>query len=550
MHGERLRKLWFLWFSWLSCINYTFAESFDTNVSVGIKRLITSNLIILTETHSRRHGNDRISLQTVKFYQSNGYLPVWSARQHILSTTQNILKILETSDQDGLNPSDYHLAQLQQIYALINNATNADEIANNIAKFDIVLTDGVFLYLSDMAYGRIDYKSYFPKWTLTKRDININTIFQEYLQNGNTMQLLQSIRPNTKYYSELRVKLQIYQQIKTNGGFPVIANGSDLKPGKIGASVKVLQQRLLLSGELEPPVKWGIFDDKLANAVRIYQKNNGLKPSGIVDKNTLKNLNISINDRIKTIEFNLDRLRMNELDTHAQLIVVNIPDYKLTLLDYESSIFSMDAIVGNLKHRSCIVNSQIGYLEINPYWNIPRSIAVKELLPKIILDPNYLKEKNIDTFLVEGTNKLKIDPATVDWSSVDHINFPYFFRQNPGDTNALGRIKFIFPNDCGIYLHDTDEPMLFEKKKRALSHGCIRISKPLQLATYLLQDKSSWNESAIERTVLSGKRHVVTLSNPVYIVVTYLTAWVNESGVLQFRADIYGLDKEQLTFPQ
>lgn len=575
MHGKLFGKLWFLGFSCLVLSNISFADSFDLNVSARIKNLITSNQAVLIGVHSRVRGNDNkffnsrtcststpsrdnhsqvlipehmlcMSKYAAVVYQNNGYMPVWSTNQYVLPITQNILKLLQTSDQDGLNPDDYHLFQLQQIYSAINNAQNTDELANNVAKFDIVLTDGVLQYLSDMAYGRTDYKKHFPKWTFARRDIDINTVFFSYLQNANIAQLLQTLRPNTKYYSKLRIKLQLYQQIKASGGFPVIPNGSDLKLGNTGTNVKILQQRLLSSGELHQPINWGVFDEQLRDALSLYQKNNGLKVSGMIEKNTLKTLNISINGRIKTIEFNLDRLRMTALNTNRELILVNIPDYKLTLVDEESSVFTMDAIVGNPKHRSCIVNSQIAYLEINPYWNIPRSIAVKELLPKIILNQSYLKEKDIDTFWVDGTNKLQIDPATVNWNLVDpSIKFPYFFRQNPGNSNALGQIKFIFPNDCGIYLHDTDEPTLFGKKKRALSHGCIRISKPLQLATYLLQDKkSAWNESAIENAILAGKRHVVTLTNPTHILVTYLTAWVNESGMLQFRPDIYGLDKD------
>lgn len=374
-------------------------------------------------------------------------------------------------------------------------------------------------------------------------DIASNAVAQvknTSISNHSTPQAL-----SAKYYSQLQAKLIQYQQVATNGGFPLIAKGHVLKVGSVGDRVQALQKRLLLSGELTLGniTTYGVFDSNLRDAVMLFQKNNGLKPSGIVDKNTLNTLNININARIKTISLNLERVAMMQFDVQKPLILVNIPDYKLTLFANESRVFSMAAIVGNVKHKSCLLNSQITYLEINPYWNIPKSIAVKELLPKIILDPNYLSEKHIDTFLVESRLKLQIDPRTVDWSSVDTQHFSYFFRQNPGSSNALGRIKFIFSNQCGIYLHDTDEPTLFNQKKRALSHGCIRISEPLQLATYLLQDKQSWNESAIAEAITSGKRRVVTLSQPIPVVVTYVTAWVNESGMLQFRPDIYGLDK-------
>lgn len=542
MRNKTARILFVIGFSCCLFINNAIANTLNDSVAIDIKNLI----VIDPYTHKTKCQSDLhcSSGYTATFYQNNGDVPVWSSQGHVIAQMQSMVILLGKAANDGLNPNDYHLDRLKQIYNLINTSQNESQLSQNIAIFDIVLTDGVFLYLSDLAYGRVNYKKNYPKWSFEKRDININEVFKQYLEDGNTQGLLQSVIPNASYYSDLKDKLARYQEIAAHGGFPIIPNGRDLKIGATGTRVKDLQKRLLISGELAPEhlTRHAVFNHELRAAVILFQKNNGIRPSGIVDKNTLKILNISINDRIKTINFNLDRMRMMQLDTRDQLILVNIPDYKLTLFDNESSIISMSAIVGNDKHQSCVLNSQISYLEINPYWNIPRSIAIKELLLKIILNPSYLTQKHIDTFLVESGNKLQIDPDTVDWSSVDLQKFPYFFRQNPGNSNALGKVKFVFPNNCGIYLHDTDEPTLFGNKKRDLSHGCIRISEPIKLATYLLQDKSSWSESAIESAVLSGKRRVVTLSHPEDVAITYFTSWVNERGYLQFRPDIYGLD--------
>lgn len=523
--------------------NYVTADADDTQVSAVIK-----NFIIIDPTTNKISCNPIIhcdSKHTASFYKNNNYQNLWSNDAHILPQTQSMLDLLKNSNNDGLDPNYYHLQALNNIYTLINNASNTAEQNQNIAMFDMILTDGVFLYLHDLAYGHTDYKKDYPNWSYESRNINLDNVLLNYLQTNDINTLLTSVLPTTKLYFNLRDQLAKYQGIAMNGGFPLISGGSDLKIGSRGYRVKELQNRLVLSGELgELYINPGVFDHNLKKAVLAFQKNNGIKATGIVDKHTLNILNINVNNRIKIIANNLDRIRMMPLNTNNDTILVNIPDYNLTLWNSERPLFSMMAIVGDKKHRSCVLNSQVSYLEINPYWNIPRSIAVKELLPKIMKDPNYLVEKNIDTFLIESSNHIQIDPRTVDWGRVDTAHFNYFFRQNPGKDNALGHIKFMFPNNCGIYLHDTDEPNLFDRKKRDLSHGCIRISKPIELATYLLQNKPNWNESAIESAIEAGHRRVVTLKTPEDVAITYLTSWVNESGILQFRPDIYGLDTE------
>lgn len=537
------KKYFLLILLFLLFFNYVAADTTDNQVSAAIK-----NLIVTDPNTNKSHCDHNLHCQsnlTASFYKNNNNQTLWSYNGHVLPQTKNMLDLLKNATTEGLEPNDYHLQELNHIYTLINNSETDDELSKNVAIFDITLTDGVFLYLSDLANGHTDYKKYYTNWSYKSRDINIYNVLLNYLQTNDVDALLQSVLPTTRLYFNLRDELSTYQKIAANGGFPVISSGVDLKVGVKGYRIKELQKRLLLSGELkESNIKARVFDNNLKNAVVIFQKNNGIKVTGVVDKHTLNILNISINNRIRTISRNLDRLRMMQLNTNSETILVNIPNYNLTLWNNESGLFSMMAIVGDSKHQSCVLNSQVTYLEINPYWNIPRSIAVKELLPKIIKNPKYLLDKNIDTFLIESNNHLQIDPRIVEWRSVDTKHFNYFFRQNPGKDNALGHIKFIFPNNCGIYLHDTDEPNLFDKKKRALSHGCIRISEPIDLATYLLQNKKNWGESAIESAIESGNRRVVTLTNPENIAIVYLTSWVNESGILQFRPDIYGLDAE------
>ncbi|MBP9743153.1 MAG: L,D-transpeptidase family protein, partial [Burkholderiales bacterium] len=230
-------------------------------------------------------------------------------------------------------------------------------------------------------------------------------------------------------------------------------------------------------------------------------------------------------------------------DLGTQYIMVNIPSFSLKVIANDQTVLDMPVIVGSERGlHSCVLSSQITYLDINPYWYIPNSIALRDMLPKLKHNPSYLIENHIKMYTSYGLDGKEVNSKDISWNKVESNIFPYKLRQEPGADNSLGRVKFIFPNDCGIYLHDTSTPQLFQNSKRDLSHGCIRIGKPIELAAYLLQDKSGWDQEKIVSTIASNTSKIVMLNKPMNIHIIYATAWVNESGVLQFRKDIYGMD--------
>jgi murein L,D-transpeptidase YcbB/YkuD len=279
--------------------------------------------------------------------------------------------------------------------------------------------------------------------------------------------------------------------------------------------------------------------------VQQFQLDNGLKSDGVVGKKTFTALNIPLEYRIKQLIINMERWRWLPENLGSRYIYVNIADYNLKLYEDNQVIMQMKTIVGKEQRSTPVFSDTIKYLVINPYWYVPKSIAVEDKLPLIKEDYSYLKENNYSLFQYTGNNKLEeIDPAEVNWPKIDEDNFNYLLRQNPGDNNALGRIKFMFPNKFSIYLHDTPGRYLFSENERGFSSGCIRIEKPIDLAEYLLNDQEKWNRENIEEEMENDKEKTVYLKNPIKIYLQYNTAWIDSFGRLNFREDIYKRDQK------
>jgi len=287
------------------------------------------------------------------------------------------------------------------------------------------------------------------------------------------------------------------------------------------------------------------FNQRVKRSVVRFQLDNGLNADGIVGRKTRKALNIPLEQRIKQIIVNMERWRWLPENLGSRYIYVNIADYNLKLYENNQLKMEMKTIVGQEQRSTPVFSDEIDYLVLNPYWYVPKSIAVKDKLPLIKEDYRYLQENNYSLFQYTGNNNLKeIDPAEVDWSEIDKDNFNYLLRQNPGDENALGRVKFMFPNRFSIYLHDTPSKYLFSETERGFSSGCIRIEKPVDLAEYLLKDQEKWDRQAIEAEMKKDKEKTVYLNNPIKIYLQYNTVWVDSLGNLNFREDIYGRDQK------
>jgi murein L,D-transpeptidase YcbB/YkuD len=284
-----------------------------------------------------------------------------------------------------------------------------------------------------------------------------------------------------------------------------------------------------------------LYDDQLQAAVTRFQERHGLAPDGRVGPKTLEALNVPIEQRIDQMLLSLERRRWMPDDRGQRYVFVNLADFELKVVDEPKTVLDTRVVVGAPYHRTPVFSAAMTYAEINPYWNVPSSIARNELLPKIKEDPGYLAANNFELLSDWSDSAVAIDPASIDWEGVTPDTLTYRIRQRPGAGNALGHIKFMFPNQFNVYLHDTPARSLFDKVERSFSHGCIRVYQPENFgAVVLAQD--GWSLDRIDAAIATGERTIVTLAEPLPVHIAYLTAWVNKDGTVHFRNDVYGRD--------
>jgi len=284
------------------------------------------------------------------------------------------------------------------------------------------------------------------------------------------------------------------------------------------------------------------FDPALVDAVKAFQARHGLEQDGLIGQNTLAELNVPAQERVRQILLNLERRRWMADNPGERYVFVNLADFELKVVDGPRTVFDTRVVVGAPYHRTPVFSGEMTYLELNPYWNVPPSIARKELLPKIKADPGYLAANNFELLSDWSESARVLDPHTIDWSAVTPERFTYKLRQGPGPGNALGFVKFMFPNQFNIYLHDTPARGLFARDVRDFSHGCIRVQDPETFGSFVLDRQPGWSLDAINAAIATGKRQIVSLEQPLPVHIAYLTAWVNKDGSVNFRRDVYGRD--------
>jgi murein L,D-transpeptidase YcbB/YkuD len=345
-------------------------------------------------------------------------------------------------------------------------------------------------------------------------------------------------------YLILQQSLLKYKETAAHGGWHSVVKGASLKKGDSGERVIELRKRLTITGD-SPGEYAGIedtFDEGLHNSVIRFQRRHGLKEDGVIGPETIKNLNVPVEKRIHQIEINMERLKLMPKDMDQRYIAVNIAAFELEVVENENTVVNMKVIVGRPYWHSPLFSAKMTHLVFNPSWYVPNSIAIREVLPKVKKESGYLVKEGIKVFEKEKGYRKALDASAINWADVTADNFKYRFVQVPGILNPLGKIKFVFPNEYNVYLHDTPAKVLFEKSSRAFSHGCIRIEKPVELAEYLLRDDPAWTREKILTMIDNGKEVKIQIPSPVNIHILYLTAWVDKDNILQFREDVYGRD--------
>jgi murein L,D-transpeptidase YcbB/YkuD len=360
-----------------------------------------------------------------------------------------------------------------------------------------------------------------------------------------TLSIAALAEPNP-FYPQLREALDKYQVIQQTSGRPSIAPGPNLQTGDVGSRVTELRRRLSASGDLPGtgvPGAGDRFDVALQRALRDFQSRHGLTEDGIVGPATLAALNTTLANRIAQMRVNLRRMKELALAPNGTTILINVPAYELLWIVDQNVTWRTRVQVGNRETPTPLFNSELTQIVVNPSWVVPRSIAVGEILPRIQDDPGYLTAQNME---VRDSDGLVVPENSIEWALLGPQQFPFQLVQKPCAINSLGRIKFIFPNDHSVYLHDTPQRALFERTHRALSHGCIRAQNPLDLARRLLQI-NDWDATDAESILISGQSHTINLTIKPFVAIVYWTAFVDSEGVVQFRDDIYGRDVRDLT---
>ena len=325
-------------------------------------------------------------------------------------------------------------------------------------------------------------------------------------------------------YRKLKEKLAVYYQVAKNGGWPQIPTTKTLKKGASSPTVALVKKRLQLSGDMPGNDTTQTFNDTLETAVRRFQQSLGYTPTGVVNAQLIKDMNVPAMQRLQQVLLNMDRMRWMPTEPSGQLIVVNIPEFILHVYEGKQKAFDMNVVVGKEGHNTVSFSGDLSTIVFSPYWNVPPSIVKKEILPALEKNPDYLASQNMEMVGTEdGLPKI---------------------RQLPGDKNSLGRVKFLFPNSFNIYFHDTPAKSLFSRDKRAYSHGCIRLEEPEKMAQYLLRNNPEWTPEKIAEAMNADKEQYVKLKKPIPVIITYYTAWVDETGLLNFRDDIYNHDSD------
>ncbi len=469
-------------------------------------------------------------------YQQRDFMPVWTNPRSVAQ----LFEALRHIDEDGLDADDYHLAALDTLRAEIGSpaASNPAQMAD----FDVLLTDSLIRLGYHLLVGKVDPVELDSNWNLNRTINGRDAVLavSSAIAEGSIDRLLASVRPQHSYYRHLQAALARYLAIAENGGWPTVPPGPALKDGTTDERVVALRRRLAVTQSLPgTDAQSPLFDQELKNAVKLFQRQHGLAPDGVVGKATVAALNVPVEARIDQIRVNLERARWVLHDLPDEFVLADIAGFNVRYIRSGRTLWEARAQVGRPYRKTPVFKSEITYVEMNPTWTVPPTILRNDILPAIKRDIAYLKKKNMR--VIDYNHKV-VDAESIDWTRYSGPDFPYLIRQEPGPSNALGRIKFMFPNKHLVYLHDTPSKSLFERTERAFSSGCIRIENPFQFAELLLDDPQTWNLAAIRRAIDARETQTVSLPRPVTVILLYWTVAAGDDGEVIFKQDIYDRD--------
>lgn len=514
----------------------------ETSIESEMQAAISKHIERLKKSYTLSLRGQRVvrSSTIINLYELADHLPIWDLRNQA-----DLMDILEASYYEGLNPEDYHLDFIRDHHIKMSRG---EKMSNRKrAKADIIMTDAALRYALHIIQGKVDPTVIDSKWNYRHRALPDSVEYQLLSRLG-TYTLKEgddALKPQTAMYANLKYWFSKYDALVQSGSDSLSLSypGMPLRKGDTLGEVAQLREALrayldpvALNAGIDP---W-IFDKTLEDAVISFQNAHGLDADGIAGKKTFSLLSQSNKEKLDILRVNLERARWLSGGWPADFILVNISEFMLYVMKDGALDYSCKVQVGKTYHKTPVFADEMEYVEFNPTWSVPYSIASKELLPKIKKDPYYLSRNDMSLL----SNGNKVDPSLVNFNNYSSRNFPYSIRQGPGPKNALGQVKFIFPNQYSVYLHDTPSKSKFNESSRAFSHGCIRVHEPLKLAEVLLRAQGV-DESEIERIITSKKTKRIHLDEKLVVMIMYWTAY-EEDGKLYFFEDIYERDKKVL----
>ena len=473
-----------------------------------------------------------------QLYERRGFAPAWSAEK-----AEQLLLAIRDAQADGLDPADYHLKLLEQLRLEVEGSTSPS--IDLTVDLDLLLTDALARLGYHILFGKVDPEELDANWNYVREmpDLDPPDALQEVIDSADVRETLSRAKPQYVFYSSLKAALAQHREIASRGGWGSIPPGPALRVGDTGPRVAALRARLSSAGDTTTAPANGTFDEPLAAAVGRFQARHGLAADGVAGQRTIEEMNVPVQARIDQIRVNLERGRWLLHAIGDEFVAVNIAGFELYYFRNGKVAWNTPVQVGKPYRKTPVFRSRITYLVFNPTWTVPPGILANDILPAQRRDHSTLEKKGLGVFDSKGR---PVATESIDWDRMTASRFRYVLRQAPGPNNALGRVKFMFPNDHAVYLHDTPSKGLFEKEDRAFSSGCIRVADPLRLAELLLEGQSGWSRAEIDRAIAAGATRSVTLKRPVPVWLTYWTAWVDGSGNLELRRDLYGRDARVL----